>query len=290
MDEALAEWLRLREELDHESRSPAVLEAVLGRLPAHGPIRAVDLATGTGSNLRYLIPRLPGPQRWTVIDRSPALLGHLMTRTVAWAEALGLNAEVTASGCRISGTGMDCQVQVKSQDLAAMGAERLLDGCHLVTASALLDLVSTSWLDLLAAKCRAAGTAALFTITYDGRSHCLPLEPEDEQVRVLFNRHQARDKGLGGPAAGPSAATAAARAFERAGFAVRMAPSDWLVPDAAQEFQRQLIDGWAEASTEVSPDLAETIAGWRVRRLAHVTEGRSRITVGHHDLAAWIAG
>ena len=290
MDDALAGWLRLREDLDHESRSPAVLEAILRRLPATGPIRAVDLATGTGSNLRYLIPRLPGPQRWTVVDRSPALLGHLVTGTVAWAEGLGLEAELTDSGFRLNGPGVDCQVDVHAQDLGAMEEARLLEGCHLVTASALLDLVSTSWLELLAEHCRAAGAAALFTITYDGRSQCLPLEPEDEQVRDLFNRHQARDKGLGGPAAGPSAASAAARAFERAGFAVRIAPSDWLVPGAAQEFQRQLIDGWAEASTEVAPDVAHAIADWRVRRLAHVTEGRSRITVGHHDLAAWIAG
>jgi hypothetical protein len=36
---------------------------------------------------------------------------------------------------------------------------------HLVTASALLDLVSESWMKTLAARCRDAGAAVLFALT-----------------------------------------------------------------------------------------------------------------------------
>jgi len=31
------------------------------------------------------------------------------------------------------------------------------------------------------------------------------------------------------------------------------------------------------------------VNGWKTRRLAHVDAGRSRIVVGHDDLAAWLA-
>ena len=34
----------------------------------------VDLAAGTGSNLRYLSVRLPFAQRWLLVDRDQALL------------------------------------------------------------------------------------------------------------------------------------------------------------------------------------------------------------------------
>ena len=100
-----------------------------------------------------------------------------------------------------------------------MNLERLdaeiFEGRNLVTASALLDLVSESWLRLLAARCREAGATALFTLTYDGRSSCDPVEPEDELVRELMNLHQKTDKGLGGPADGPDAWAVAERAFRR---------------------------------------------------------------------------
>jgi spermidine synthase len=36
-------------------------------------VRVLDLGTGTGSNLRYLLEHLPRLQQWTVVDaRAPA--------------------------------------------------------------------------------------------------------------------------------------------------------------------------------------------------------------------------
>jgi hypothetical protein len=166
----------------------------------------------------------------------------------------------------------------------------IFDGRHLVTASALLDLASESWLRLLAVRCRAAGAAALFTLTYDGRSACDPVEPEDDMVRELMNQHQKTDKGLGGPAAGPDAWAVAERAFREAGYRVEGAPSDWSLEPSEQSFQRELIEGWARAAREIAPRHADTIADWLRRRLTHVGAAHSRIVVGHHDMAAWVAG
>jgi hypothetical protein len=101
-----------------------------------------------------------------------------------------------------------------------------------------------------------------------------------------MNRHQKRDKGLGGPAEGPDAVSAAERAFSAAGFRVRCEPSDWtLGPDTAG-LQQELIAGWAQAGVEIAPELRPAIGAWRERRLEHVRTGRSRIVVGHHDIVA----
>jgi hypothetical protein len=107
-------------------------------------------------------------------------------------------------------------------------------------------------------------------------------------VRDLMNRHQKTDKGLGGPAAGPDAVSCAERCFAEAGYRVRLEPSDWTLGPAAAALQRMLIEGWAGAATEMVRDRAPTIARWRARRLAHVGAGRSRLVVGHDDLAAWL--
>jgi len=57
---------------------------------------------------------------------------------------------------------------------------------------------------------------------------------------------------------------------------------------ATAELQRQLIDGWAQAASEMAPEHLTAIEGWRSRRTAHVDANRSSLTVGHSDLAAWL--
>src|SRR5690606_21627160 len=94
----------------------------------------------------------------------------------------------------------------------------------LVTAAAVLDLVSASWLDGLVAACKNARSAIHFALTYDGRTTCSPAEPEDDEVLALFNRHQLGAKSFG-PALGPGAAAAATQRFSAAGFTVRTRPS-----------------------------------------------------------------
>jgi len=257
MAESLSDWLALREASDTRARSPRILESLIRALPAARPLRVLDLGSGTGSNIRFLSPRLPGPQEWTAVDRDPDLLAQ--------------RPDGVTSICR---------------ELGAIDDQALFAGRHLVTASALLDLVSASWISLLADQCCAAGSAVLFALNYDGRSVCTPREPEDDFIRELFNRHQrTNDKGFG-TAAGPDAADCAVRAFASAGYHVESARSDWLLTPDAVDLQRELIMGWAYAAEEIASE-HDRIAAWLTRRIAHIHEGRSYVQVGHHDVAAW---
>jgi hypothetical protein len=154
-----------------------------------------------------------------------------------------------------------------------------------VTASALLDLTSPAWLDALAARCRAAHAVALFALTYDGRIACKPDDPMDELIRALVNGHQQQDKGFG-PAAGPDATVAATHAFERFGFTVHRAASDWALGAESRVLQQRLVDGWAAAAIETSRRDADAVTAWRARRTEAIEDGTSRIDVGHEDLVA----
>jgi hypothetical protein len=263
MDDALAHWLQLREPADTAARSSTLTSALVAALtkPSEGePLRALDLGTGTGANVRYLSHHLPGPQEWLAVDRNAALIARLPT---------GVATTVI--------------------DLNSLDDESLFSGRHLVTASALLDLASESWLRTLAARCRAAGAAVLFALSYDGSSSCSPAEPEDDLVRNLLNEHQRRDKGLGGPAAGPDAAACAIRAFTDGGYDVRSESTPWRLGSAERELQRELVDGWHRVAVELRPGAADTFTRWRARRDAHIDANRSRIVVGHVDIAAWPA-
>jgi hypothetical protein len=287
MDDSLTRWLRLREASDVSARSETLTRDIAATLPVDEPLYALDLATGAGSNIRYLAERLPGPQHWLAVDQSPELLADLLERMRSWGTARGYEVEIAGTTCKIHGPRLDCHVETLQLDLGVLNDRVLFSGRRLVTASALLDLASESWLRALAAHCRAEGASALFTITYSGHSSCHPREPEDEVVLELFNRHQRTDKGLGGPAAGPDAAATATRCFAETGFHVQRLPSNWDLTPTEPDMQRVLIDGWASAATEVAPRRARQISDWRARRLAHVDAGLSHVVVSHDDLAAW---
>jgi hypothetical protein len=264
MSESLSGWLALREAADTAARSAALTHTIAEVVSRERPLRILDLGTGTGSNVRYLSPRLPVPQQWLVVDRDAALLAEALASTP------------------------DRSVETRCMELGGLGDPGLFAGRHLVTASALLDLVSADWLRRLAARCKESGATALFALTYNGESSCAPGEPEDETIRDLMNRHQrANDKGFG-VAAGPDAVECAARCFAEAGYRVERARSDWVLAPEARDMQRELIDGWAKAALEIAPEKAPLVRDWLARRLAHVAEGRSFVTVGHEDLAAWL--
>jgi hypothetical protein len=272
MDQSLASWLALREAADIAARSLVLTRTIAAALPPERPLRVLDLATGTGSNVWYLSRYLPHQQDWLVVDRDPALLAEVPSRMTSWDEAQGLVR----------------RVETRQLNLGEPDHPEIFAGRHLVTASALLDLVSDGWLQSLAARCRESGAAALFALTYNGRSLCSPAEPEDEMIRDLMNRHQkTSDKGFG-QAVGPDAVDCAERCFVAAGYQVRRDVSDWVLPPQARDLQRQLIEGWAGAADAVAPEQASTIADWRARRLAHVDANRSHIVVGHEDIAAWL--
>ena len=236
------------------------------RIGSPDTLRVLDLCTGTGSNLRYLIDRLPGRQQWLVVDRDARLLDELLQKLKTWAERRGCSTRTEGrSELIFAASGASATSRRVQMDLDRLDAD-LFAGRNLVTASALLDLVSESWLQLLASRCRDVGATALFTLTYDGRSSCDPVEPEDDMVRALMNVHQKTDKGLGGPAEGPDAWSVAEQVFKEAGYRVERAPSDWSIAPSEQTFQRMLIEGWARAAREIAPRQSR-----RDRRLAATT-------------------
>jgi len=252
-----AEWLALREPADAAARAPRVTQAIADATCGRTPLRVADLGCGTGSNMRYLASRLPQPQAWRLLDHDAALL--------ATARTLVPQA-----------------VETRVADLRDLEPSAF-EGCDLVTASALLDLVSEAWVRRFASLCRDAGAVVLVVLNYDGRTECTPADADDDVVRELVNTHQRSDKGFG-PALGPDSGPRTAQALADAGYRVVVEKSDWVVGPDQADLQRQLIAGWADAAVELAPVEAGRIRAWQSRRLAHVDAGTSTVRVGHDDV------
>jgi hypothetical protein len=282
------EWLGLREPLDGSSRNRelALEIAALLRAGERDRMSVVDLGAGTGANLRYLAPVLGGAQDWLLVDRDAELLGAVEQRLREWSPHA---VHVSERGLlTVRAAQLECRIERRRMELAA-GLEHLeLPRGALVTASALLDLVSATWLAEATLRCREAEAPVLLALTYDGRMRCNPAEPDDRLVQQLFNRHQRTDKGFG-LAVGPSAAAAAERSLLQAGYRTRSARSDWRIgPGRHAALQLQLIEGWFDAAQELAPAETSRLREWRRRRRAHVEADRSELLVGHVDLIAWL--
>jgi hypothetical protein len=280
-------WLALREPVDARSRAAGLatlLSAELrGSQTRNSLIEIIDLGAGTGANLRYAAPLLAGAQDWLLLERDPMLLAAMAQQTQAWSQAS--QSHFTASGARfaVRGSRFECQVQGLALDLAVQLDSVPLRRGVLLTASALLDLVSEDWLRLLMRRAAAAEAAVWFTLTYDGRIDCDPLEAEDREVRELVNQHQLGDKGFG-LALGPRAASLAAKILGERGYRVQCAPSDWCVGADHAALQYALVEGWFEAACEIAPTRTSMLRAWRTRRRAHIEGGRSTLRVGHVDM------
>jgi SAM-dependent methyltransferase len=249
-------WLALRESYDHAVRDRA-LTAAFARALGPSP-EVIDLGCGTGSNLRYLAPHLPGTQRWTCIDYDRRLLACL--------------AELRPDGIAVETKELDLAKDLEAIDVPpGMG----------VTGTALLDLASAAWLDRLAAHCSEA--ALLMTLSFDGRMVWDPIDPADEAVNAAFCRHQRSDKGFG-PALGPDAASYLAERLEAGGHNVQTAESDWVFRGDDGEILKAMIEGVSGAAEESDSGL--NLDAWRARRLGEIDAGALTLVVGHLDVLA----
>lgn len=281
-----ADWLALREPFDLAARAESAatldLRGMAARMrPGARALDVVDLACGTGANLRALAPRLGGAQRWLLVDHDPRLLATLPRIFAAWSRAQGLILRADAECLHIEGPDWSADVRWRRVDLAsALDAVPFADA-QLITAAALLDLVSASWLEALLERVRKADAAMFFALSVDGRVSWEPAVEEDEAVHRLFAAHQRRDKGFG-PALGGEAPSVAAARLDAAGYGVASSRSDWHIEDMAM--LQAMVEGMATAALEQVPGARTFIEAWHAQRLLSLP--RSGLHVGHVDLLA----
>lgn len=262
---ARADWLALREPADAAARSADLVREVRRHLPAAGPLRIHDLGCGTGSMARWLAPRLRGPQHWVMDDRDAELLPR-----------------VAADPPGPAGDGTRVTVETRRRDITRLDPGRLA-GASLVTASALLDMMTGPQLRRFVDVCARPGCAVLVALSVTGRIELTPADPLDERVAAAFNAHQQREADEG-PRLGPDAVTAAVAAFRGLGREVVTRPSPWLLGPDNRELATAWFAGWLGAAVEQQPDLGPVAGAYAERRRAELAAGELSVVVHHMDL------
>src|SRR5450755_3261306 len=260
-----AGWLALREPADAAARARDLADHLARQPPATGRWVIHDLGCGTGAMGRWLAPLLPGAQHWVVHDRDADLL------KVAVADIPGPAAD-----------GAAVTVEAKHSDITRLHPGDVA-GATLVTASALLDLLTEDELAGLVTVCAGAGCPLLLTLSGAGRVAVTPADPLDRRVAAAFDAHQRRTTE-GGRLLGPDAVALAVQELGRLGAEVLVRPSPWRLGALQADLAAEWFTGWVSAACEQQVELAAETGVYRRRRLADATAGQLAVTVDHADL------
>jgi trans-aconitate methyltransferase len=252
-----AGWLALRERADAAARARELVEL----LPAVDRHVIHDLGGGTGAMGRWLAPLLSGRQHWVVHDRDAELLGVAATD-------LPDGAEVT--------------VETRQSDITWLQPDELA-GATLITASALLDLMTADELDGLVDLCAAVGCPVLLSLSVVGRVELTPADRLDVHVAAAFDAHQRRMTS-GGRLLGPDAVATAVAAFGRLDVEVVVRSSPWRLGAGDAALTAEWLAGWVGAACEQQPELGAVADLYARRRLAEADAGQLAVTVDHADV------
>lgn len=275
------EWLQAREAADHRARSMELtlrLEQWVGdfsKRNGHDPIRIVDIGTGRGSNAAYLAPKLSEPQEWLLVDQDQGLLAEAARR----ARQLNISA-------------VTLQRRLMPEDFQGF----LPNDTGVVTASALIDLVSEPWLAALVAEVISKQAAILIVLSYTGRFTLSPAHEDDSLLREFVNQHQHGDKGTG-TALGPDAAAVLAEKLTKAGYEVQVAETPWQLNSKDARLATMLMAGWVSAAKQRSlsandandadadaDGAGDRLDAWLAARKQQLAASELEITVSHQDV------
>jgi hypothetical protein len=260
------QWLQLRSTFDNAARSGRLTRLFADSLPENP--RLLDLAAGTGANLRYLAPRIGrSGQRWVLADHDRELLDAVNGEIARWPQ---------------QAPALQCQQIDLVRDLGGLNPADF-DG---IVSTALFDLVSADWAKRFTGWLAQAPRPVLLTLSVDGRLDWTPGDPADADMRGWIEAHQATDKGFG-PALGPLAPALLAELLQGHGYDVSTEESDWIIGPGDAAMHRALIEGYRTAALEIAPAIcADAINGWAQRRLDASERGALMVLVGHVDIFA----
>jgi SAM-dependent methyltransferase len=276
-----AEWLALREPVDHASRNAAVADAVRAHFSERTIVHVIDLGCGTGSNLRASVPLLGPRQEWLLVDHDADLLVAARARLIDWAD----RSRAEDGMVRMVKDGRDITARFLKADLTRDIGTIVAARADLVTASALFDLVSAGWIGQFAQDVAAAGSAFYTVLTYDGRDAFAPAHPLDGAVIAAFAAHQKGDKGFG-PAVGPDGASTLASAFRAAAYRVAEGDSPWRIGPAEAALAGELLTGIAAAVGETGAVPADALSAWLAFRRSGLSQAGALLLTGHQDTFA----
>ncbi len=254
MEKFSSEWLTFREQEDLLARNSTILECVTEHLKGTKRLNILDIGCGTGATMRALLPEIKQPQHWTLLDADQELL----------ARARCLNQPLVSDP--------NYTLETVFADLTS-GFGFLNREYSLVTATALLDLVSEAWIKKFVMALKHNNLSFYCSITPNNRIEIDPKDNLDKKVICTFNSHRYSDKGFG-MSLGGHATDFTIEQLQRSGFNVSSASETWGNRHPNKSFRKifnaKLVEGISQAANNTKMIDASELKQWTDSRLSAI--------------------
>lgn len=274
MNHAVLRWHAIRERLDARFRSQRLAEEFCRGL--ENDCVVLDLASGTGNNLRYLQPWLPPNCCRVRVDCDRELLDQYLHSTNPIPTAVGGEAA------------RDIQCVV---DLASNFRRLPNQVDTVIVCNAFFDIASRDWSSALFQHLNAR--RVLISMSLSGAITWHPHSPVDEQIAALQRVHQTSDQGFG-EAMGPETPEHLVQVFADQVYQVSVAASDWkLDSETENDVCRMLVHGIArrvrgilQRDSGMQRIDSQILDHWESERLQQIASECLRVVVPHQDILA----
>ena len=274
-------WLKQREPFDTAARNIAVLNSVTDYLHSIEQPQIIDLGAGTGNQTLFLLEKLTQPARFTLIEQHPTLLAAARDAMMKRFDGQCIDRHtmrVTTQHCTHTVTFAPINLLAWVADYKKATATRGSD-FYLFTASALLDLLTTSEMETLSDCLSTDNTALYATLNYTGFTMS-PTHPLDDAAREVFETHMTRTLDRGNPL-GPQAVRYLLTHMAANTNHYHVGASQWQVTSEHAAFLHANLTFYQQALAD-SP----TLVPWVACRLEQLKREELMLGVMHEDL--WI--
>jgi SAM-dependent methyltransferase len=276
-------WLNTRYPFDVAARNSEVEKAALMALPPDRDLRLLDLGAGTGNSCRYFIPKLPQNQEWLLVELNPDLIEAAKQQLVEFAKAEGYKRLPSDDGLKFKGK-KTIHIRFLQHSFLHLNDVLDLSGFDLVTAGAVIDLLSTDMLEQLVQQFIGHVAPFLATINFVGLLFDQATD-RDRQYAALYMQHMQRERPFG------RALGAHCIPFLESWLLIRDIPflsgaSDWMIRPEDTAMHAFQLDFMEEAITEMlaCPEAGEKLQEWLAQKRAASKAGQLSFRVQHFDI------
>ncbi|MEQ8706997.1 MAG: class I SAM-dependent methyltransferase [Phaeodactylibacter sp.] len=278
-------WLEERYRFDVAARNPRVEAACLQYFSDHTSVSIIDIGAGTGANFIYLAEKLPQSQQWALLELNPTLLKHARERLKIWGAAKGYAVSESTQELHFKKSQQHISVRFVNGSFLELPQLLPLQRYHLVTASAVFDLLSKEMLQRLVQTFHGNRLALLATLNYESMSY-LPADAADEHWTGLYEKHMQRSQDFG-RALGPDCASYLEHCYkELPKDQLLRAPSRWQIEPGDAAMHQHMLEFLERSLNEMASigHSGQELQQWLQQKHQCLQDRQLRLTVTHSDL------